>query len=224
MVLKNIFFDLDGTLINSEPGLLHAHTHALEQTNCKRGLEILEREGIGWTIGPPLGITVPRLIGSEDAQKIQNYIAVFQQLYRKTYYRDFLLYDGVESLLSALKAPGRKIFVCTSKPELIARQIMDFLGYDTLISGLAGAHLDERPHEKSGLLQALCRQHDCMARESAVVGDRRYDMEAGRHLQFALCIGAGYGFGSEPELRSSGATHIAGRALDVLDILADAQQ
>ena len=219
MTLKNIFFDLDGTLINSEPGLLHAHTHALEQTGCQHGLEILKREGIGWTIGPPLGVTVPQLIDSKDSEKVQHYIAAFQQLYRETYYRDFILYDGITPLLNELKTQGRRIFVCTSKPELIARQIIDFLGYDGLVSDLIGAHLDERPHQKSELLEKLCQKHACLAHESVVVGDRRYDMSAGQHLQFALCIGAGYGFGSEEELSESGATHIVERALDILDIL-----
>ncbi len=215
--LQNYFFDLDGTIINSEPGLLSAHTHCLEQLRYMDGLRILAEEGIGWTIGPPLGLSVPRLIGSEEPSAIQNYIATFQQAYQNIYYKDFILYDGIEELLQKLKLRNKTLFVCTSKPQPIARKIMQYLNYDSLLTDLIGAHMDESPHEKSDLLQELCHKYDCVPEQSAMIGDRCYDMSAGRELGFTVRIGVTYGFGSEQELRASGATHIVSRPQDILE-------
>ena len=159
MELQNFFFDLDGTIINSEPGLLCAHTSSLEQLGYLNSLKILAEEGLSWTIGPPLGLTVPRLIGSEDKNKVDEYISTFQKTYQEIYYKDFLIYDGVDELLRKLNDQGKRIFICTSKPEPIARKVMECLNYDAMLCDLIDAHLDERPHQKSDLLQELCQKH-----------------------------------------------------------------
>ncbi len=217
MQIQNFFFDLDGTLINSEPGLFSAHTHCLEELRYMDGLKILVEEGIRWSIGPPLSLTIPRLIGSEDAEQVQHYIDTFQRAYQQTYYKDFILYDGIAELLPQLKQRGHNLFVCTSKPELIARRIMEYLQYDSLLCDLIGSELDERAHEKSDFLRELCRRHGCRPEQSAMIGDRSYDMKAGKALDFAACIGVSYGFGSEEELWDSGAHYTVKRALDILD-------
>ena len=215
MNIQNFFFDLDGTLINSEPGLYHAHTHCLEQLNHNCGLKILAEEGVGWTIGPPLSLTVPRLIGSEEPDKIRHYIETFQRLYREVYFKDFILYEGIDSLLHNLNKKNKTIFICTSKPEPIAQKLMEHLQYNTLICDLIGSHLDERPHDKSDLLRELCAKYTCLPEQSAMIGDRSYDMLAGKQLNFVVRIGVTYGFGTEAELRTNGATHIAHHAGDI---------
>ncbi|MEM9423761.1 MAG: HAD hydrolase-like protein [Spirochaetota bacterium] len=221
--MQNFFFDLDGTIVNSEPGLLIAHSYSLERLGHQSGLAILQREGVGWTIGPPLGLTVPRLIGSEDSREVRKYIETFQKAYLEIYYKDFILYDGIDEVLRKLKEQGKTIFVCTSKPEPIARKLMKFLNYEELLCDLIGAHLDERPHEKSDLLRELCQKYGCRPEESVMVGDRSYDMSAGTRLDFAARVGVTYGFGSEEELLAHGATHIVHQAREILEIFSEGE-
>ena len=82
-----------------------------------------------------------------------------------------------------------------------------------------GAHLDERPHEKSELLGELCQKHSCQPEQSVIVGDRSYDMSAGKLLNFWARIGVTYGFGTEQELLASGATHIVNHAEEIMEFL-----
>ena len=56
------FFDLDGTIIDSSPGITNSVMYALE----KFGIEEIEREKLYKFIGPPLTDSFARFYGFDD--------------------------------------------------------------------------------------------------------------------------------------------------------------
>lgn len=60
-----VFFDLDGTLTDSKPGIVSSLRYALERMDC----ELRVDDDLDWCIGPPLSATFERLVGSSGRSR-----------------------------------------------------------------------------------------------------------------------------------------------------------
>ncbi len=56
-----ILVDLDGTIINSGPGIIGSYQHALR---CM-GVDCPPAEDLTWVVGPPSRRSFPKLIGAQ---------------------------------------------------------------------------------------------------------------------------------------------------------------
>jgi phosphoglycolate phosphatase len=56
-----ILVDLDGTIINSGPGIINSYQYALR---CM-GVDCPPAEDLTWVVGPPCRRTFPELIGAQ---------------------------------------------------------------------------------------------------------------------------------------------------------------
>ena len=186
MKYKTIFFDLDGTITDSAPGIMNSIKYALE----KNHLPMLSEEQLRSFIGPPLRGQFCKVCGladEESARMVEDY---------REYYRDKGIfgnnvYDGVIEMLEKLRKKGFRLAIATSKPEMFAKQIADYFGFSKYFDFIGGACMNES-----------CNITD--RNEVVMVGDRSHDMigakKAGLHS-----IGVLYGYGSKEELEQSGA-------------------
>ncbi|EGN47644.1 hypothetical protein HMPREF0990_00776 [Lachnospiraceae bacterium 1_1_57FAA] len=98
MKYKTIFFDLDGTITDSAPGIMNSIKYALE----KNHLPMLSEEQLRSFIGPPLRGQFCKVCGladEESARMVEDY---------REYYRDKGIfgnnvYDGVIEMLEKLR-------------------------------------------------------------------------------------------------------------------------
>ena len=119
MRYRNVIFDLDGTLTDSGEGIKNSAKYAFEQL----GLPAPEENELRKMVGPPLSVGFSTL-GVPEAQ-----IDEAVRLYRARYNEgggkyENRVYDGIEDCLKALKAAGLRLFVGTSKPESLAKEIL----------------------------------------------------------------------------------------------------
>lgn len=133
--MKAVVFDLDGTLIDSAPGIARAVAAALQNA----GRPPLPAA----TIRDFVGEGVPRLIdkvmaaaglGADPANHAA-LLAAFRSAYDADPAAATELYPGVADLLPRLVAQGYALGLCTNKPETPSRAILD--AFD--LSGLFGA-------------------------------------------------------------------------------------
>lgn len=110
-------------------------------------------------------------------------------------------------MLQTLKSNQVAVWVVTSKPELYAKEVVEDLGLQSLVSGIVGAgsaELDTKPE----LVSRALSQAGTPKAETLMVGDRHYDVEGA--LQNGITpIGVLWGYGTEDELRSAGCRKFA---------------
>ena len=213
MCYETIYFDLDGTLTDSGPGIMNAVAYAL----AAMGRPVPSRASMRRFIGPPLSYSFQAYEGMspEDARR-----AV--ELYR-VYYNDRgkfenTPYSGIDRLLEALRAKGKRLYVATSKPEGLSVEILEHFGLAGYFERIAGSTLDD---SRSTKIQVLRYAIGMGGRERAVmVGDRHLDVEGARENGLP-CVGVVYGYGSRQELQEAGALALADTVEDLLHILED---
>ncbi|MBQ2676950.1 MAG: HAD hydrolase-like protein [Clostridia bacterium] len=209
-----IFFDLDGTLIDSEPGITHCAAYALE----KMGVAAQTKEQLRRFIGPPLTESFMRFCGmtKEDAVKAT---AFYRELYRDNGVYMFEVYNGVEQMLQMLKESGKTLILATSKPERFAKKVMERSGLKKYFTHICGSLTDDTRTTKTEVLQFAMESANLQDVHTAVmVGDREYDVFGADDVGMQ-CMGVLYGFGSEDELNTAGAVALAKTPLDVARIL-----
>lgn len=210
---SHIFFDLDGTLIDSKPGILHSIGHALDFFNIH-----VPAEKLVSFIGPPLRDSFA-LFFPENADQIDLAIQKYREYYSAEGIFECRLYSGIWELLEALQTSGRSVCLATSKPELFAQRILGHFGIDRFFDFVAGAELNGPRNSKTAVLRYACEH--VKLKDTAcglMVGDRKYDVSGAHNLEMA-CAGVLYGYGTRDELTQAHAEYICSSVADVRQLL-----
>ena len=203
-----VFFDLDGTLTQSEEGIWNCARYAAE----KMGFPAPTEEALRKWIGPPLIWSFRNLMGMTETQARQA-----QEFYRERYTTigkyENRVYPGIRNLLRTLRQSGVQMGVVTGKPEGPTRDILDHFGLLKFFKKVACA--TDGHAEKDRLIRSVAPEGEA---EIWMVGDRKFDIEggiqAGTHT-----LGVTWGYGSEEELRTAGAERIAHTAREAAEII-----
>lgn len=205
--MKHLLFDLDGTLSDSGAGIIHCG----QETLAHFGMEVPDHDALRPMVGPPLRDSLRRFgITEENMEE-----AV--EVYRRTYvdhgqYENFP-YPGIEELLTRLQADGHKLYVATSKPEIMAEHILKHFALDQYFDVICGSSLDGERITKSEVIGHLLKQLPT-DEKIIMIGDTIYDIE-GANKQGLPSIGVAWGYGDLPQMKAAGALAIAG-SMDAL--------
>ncbi len=207
-----VLFDLDGTLSASAPGIHGSVRYTMEQM----GFQLMDQSTLERFVGPPLFDSFQRYAGMtrEESEKA---VAVYRAHYMENGVLDTQIYQGIPNLLRQLKDEGVYLAVATAKPTGSARRVLEHFGLMRFFDRVVGADLERREDSKVSLLRdALPARYT----RAAMVGDRSFDMQATKDLGITA-IGAGWGYGSEEELVSTGADVYAATVRDAMYALLD---
>ena len=117
-----VLFDLDGTLIDSEPGITACLAHAFERI----GAELPARDVLRSWIGPPFRQTFPSVLGDDEA-RIVAAIDHYRDRFEDVGWTEHAIYEGIPELIASIAGRGDALAVVTTKPESQARLIYDRL-------------------------------------------------------------------------------------------------
>jgi phosphoglycolate phosphatase len=205
-----VLLDLDGTLIDSLPGILASCLAALRAL----GHELDETLDIRRSIGPPLEDLMQILLRPYGDDRVGEAVAAYRQHYGETGYLGSLPYPGIGKSLEAMKQGGLPIYLATSKREIFARRILDHLKlaayFDGMYGAVPGGALDHKPE----LLAHILSKHCLSPSRSLMVGDRRYDI-FGAHAVGMRGLGVLWGYGSRDELETAGADRLVDSPADL---------
>lgn len=207
-----LFFDLDGTLIDSAIGITRCVQYSLERMGHP-GLP--EAELRGW-IGPALRVSYARLF--DDPADIERAVGLYRERFEVEGWREHRVYDGIGEAVSALHAAGRRLAVVTAKNEPHARKIIATLPFAGCFVEIVGATPDGRLSHKPELIAEALGRLGVAASECTMIGDRHMDIDGARHHGMPG-VGVLWGFGSEDELREAGAHAIAADPAALRDLL-----
>ena len=198
-----IFFDLDGTLTDSAPGIIHSVAYALD---CM-GNTTMDRNDLYKFIGPPLMDSFTRFCGYTEEQAAEG-VLYYRSRFEKDGIFDNRVYPGIPELLQELKAVGKRLVVATSKPEAFALRVTDHFSLSQYFDVIAGSDLAEEHGTKAEVMEQAIRRCGITDRTSVVmVGDRMHDIVGSKACGIRV-IGVLYGYGSKEELERAGADQI----------------
>lgn len=214
MAPETVVFDLDGTLTDSEPGIVSSYRHALDGW----GIEA-DREAIRPWLGPPLrdgfvGLGVP-------PDEVEQAIARYREYFATKGIVENELYPGVAAMLADVSAAGITVALATAKLEEYAVRILDQFSISAHFRAIVGSTRDgTRLHKGEILEHALTQLGSPDPATAVMVGDREHDMLAAVDLGVRP-IGAAWGYGSRTELLQAGAEALADSPAELTKVLLD---
>ncbi len=190
-LIKNIIFDLDGTLIDSAPGIIGCFRQIL----ADRALQPV-RPLDDSLIGPPLRDTLRALTGlADDDHRLNLLVEDFKSHYDRAACLTTPAYAGITPALQALKARGISLHIATNKRILPTQRIVENLGWEALFTSIYARDSFSPPlKSKAQLIQRLLLEQGIGAAHSIYVGDTQEDGKSARENQMPFwAVLWGYG-------------------------------
>ena len=210
--MKQILFDLDGTLTDSGEGIIHC----AQETLAHFGLPIPSKEDLRVIVGPPLRQSFLRF--GISPEQIDEAIEVYRRHYVDHGQFENFPYPGIEQLLQKLKSEGHQLYVASSKPEAMSIQILRYFGLAKYFDIICGAESDRSRDTKAKVIAYLLEQITPMPGQLVMVGDTVYDVEGANALSIP-CIGVSWGYGIIEDMKKEGAIEIAYSTEELYQIL-----
>jgi len=190
---STLFFDLDGTLIDSATGITRCVAYALERV----GEAVPDDTALRRWIGPPLRDSFAPLL--QDPIRVEQAVEFYRERFEDIGYAEHALYDGIADTIHALSDRGHRIAIVTAKNEPHARKIVGGFDFAARFDTIVGATIDGRISHKPELIGEALSRLALHAHECTMIGDRRMDIDGARHHGMRS-IGVLWGFGDADEL------------------------
>ena len=168
----NIIFDLDGTLIDSAPGVLSCLKEAVEKAEIKIDRTKLNQE----LIGPPLATMLTELSPSEDREKLNLAIQTFRHIYDSDPTVGCTPFPQAILLLEKLRLHNKRLFIATNKPRKPALALIDQLNLGSFDAVFTPDMEKGKCFTKTELLQMLISRFNLNQARSVMIGDAISDM------------------------------------------------
>ena len=196
-----VFFDLDGTIVDSFEGLSNSYRHTFEAM----GVPLPSDAELRRCVGPPLRGNLARRLATDDPALVESGVAHFRRYYTTTGWAQNRVYDGVRELISSLRDAGTRLVIATGKPRVYAERILAHERLAPFFEGVIGPPLDAGQDDKAVLMAHELPVRGYASPGAPLIGDRREDVRAalanGLHP-----IGITWGYGDHAELSGAGAT------------------
>lgn len=190
-----VFFDLDGTLVDSAPDMIEA----MRRLRVELGESPVGAESIGSVVSKGGRAMIRRGFPAADDARVEVLLPRFLDLYAEAIATHSALFPGMDAVLAGLEARGTRWGIVTNKPGLLARALLNALQLDARCAALVtGDCLPQKKPDPAPILRA-CEIAGVAAARCIYVGDDLRDIEAGRAAGMRT-IAAGWGYldGDDP--------------------------
>jgi len=191
-----ILFDLDGTIVDSAPGI----TKTLAYTFAELGLPIPSPAELVAFVGPPIIESFVQRAGF-TVDEAHHALTIYRPRYLSTGVFDATVYPGIRETLALIHSHEIPLSLATSKPEAPATLILDHYDLHKYFTVITGASEDEVRSKKADVVkEALDRLAGIGAdlTRPVMVGDRSHDVHgAGENHVPTIFVRWGYGSRAE---------------------------
>ncbi len=214
-MIKCVIFDLDGTLVNTIEDLGLACDYLLE----KHGRELK------WTIddyknfvGNGAKLLVERAFEGElSANELEEQYQQFKIKYNEIKMEHACAYEGIKEVVSTLKENNIKLAVCTNKPDVAAKGMIEDIFGNGMFDVVYGA-VDTMPKKPDPTIaKKIIKELNVTPNECVWIGDSAVDIETAKNLG-CKSIGVTWGFRSFEHLFKAYPTLILNEPKEILKI------
>jgi phosphoglycolate phosphatase len=185
-----VLLDLDGTLVDSRPGILAAAGAALAEVGLNP--EVPELSDL---LGRPLGDLVAALAPGLDSDGRASLVAAFRRIYDADGWRASESYPGAVETIEALRHASVRLFLVTNKRRTPTVKIVKARGLCPLLEAVYTPDSRAPGYGSKGEMgQACLHDHSLRPESTLVVGDSHEDREMASECGVSFAAAAwGYG-------------------------------
>jgi len=196
-----VLLDLDGTLMDSGPGITLSVVRAYEIL----GLAVPDATALRSFIGPP----IPTSFAAHGvpAARIDEAVLAYRGESVTRMISHNGVYDGIAEVLTELRAAGLRLVVATSKPAIYAHPICDWFGLTDRVDAVFGAPDDEATSTKAAVIAEALAAFPVTESGVLMVGDREHDV-LGARAHGVDTVGVTWGYAAPGELTAAGAVEL----------------
>lgn len=188
-----VLFDLDGTLVDSLPGIAYSVNQA-----CRAVGVTPPNADLRSLLGPPIRAIFSRLLATDDVLLLDRLEAAFRSSYDSEGWRKASCYENAREALEALKAGGHSLFVVSNKPFHIATRVLDSQGILPLFENIYTRD-SRQPHyiTKTEMIKGFLIDNAVFPSQCLMVGDTMDDITAAAETKVAAAF-MQHGYGEVP--------------------------
>lgn len=208
-----IFWDFDGTLVNTIEGTRKSAVYALKHFGIEE-----DNKDLGKIFcGPPLKESFKRF-GLQDEQ-IDKAIMLYRKYQAENTIETNKVYRGVVEVLKELKERNKTLIVLTLKFQETAIKILKYTEIYKYFDFVYGVTEESPKATKTEMLaNVLEKIENVKTEECIMIGDRSSDVIAGK-VNHVDTIGVTYGIDGEEHLKKAKPTFLAENPWKILDII-----
>ena len=181
-----VIFDLDGTLLDTSPGIFGS----VRYTERKMSLPPIGELELRDFIGPPPKQMYKKVYGLSDFDATR--ATLFHREYGHTYaVKEAEVYGGITETLDGMVNRNQYVTVATLKKQEIAEEILSNYGLRDYFTVVVGMNKDESM-TKADTIKSVIRMTG--ARKPIMIGDTDYDYLGAKEVGVDF-LGVTYGFG-----------------------------
>lgn len=207
----HVFFDLDGTLTDSSPGIIRCINHAIEALD---GAPVPEAR-LRPMIGTPLFTIFEILLETARRDVVDAAVARFRERFDAVGIFENAVYPGVVEALAALQRGGHHLQVVTAKPAPTAQRVLDHFALTPFFADVHGPTLADRGRDKADFVASALAAVAWTPGQVVMIGDRVDDIRAARRHDVRT-VAAGWGYGSREELQAGAPEYLAPTIADAV--------
>ena len=206
--LSAIFFDLDGTLVDSSIGIHNGFTYTFEQL----GVPSPDAKTIRGFMGPPLETSFASCL---PADQVETAIQLYRSYYKEKGVYEAQLFPQIKNLLTEL-AQQYPLYITTTKNTPTAIDMTSNFEINQFFDGIYGS--SPQALHKTDVIRQAITTHDLAPEKVVIVGDTKFDMIGAQETGIKK-LAVTWGFGDETELMTYHPDWIAHHPIDILQHL-----
>ena len=212
MAYRAAVFDLDGTLLNTLADLADSGNELL----ASYGMAPHPEPAFRYFVGNGSRKLMERILPGKSPEQIDEALARYKAIYEKHLTAKTTPYAGIAETLSALKARGVRMAVCTNKhisaAEALIRKCFPADTFDTFEGDRPGVPRKPDPAHVRIVLEKMGVRPE----ETVYLGDSGVDMQTAVNAG-ALPVGVLWGFREKDELMENGAQILLSKPSELLE-------
>jgi phosphoglycolate phosphatase len=187
-----VIFDLDGTLIDSFPGIEFSITKAIESVIPDAPVPDLRK----W-IGPPIREILLGCFKDLQEDKLEEMVRIFRSSYDNEGCYQVRAFPDVADTLSKINNMGILCFITTNKPTLPTQNILEYQKLNNYFKQIVCKDSRYPPFDtKAQMVVSVLDKNHLLPDTTILVGDMPGDADAARHSHLIFAW-ARYGYGRD---------------------------
>ncbi len=188
-----ILFDLDGTLVDTAPDLMHAHNHVMKKfgypTKSTEQIRNLVGQGAGAMLGRSIWGQAKKEFSKVNDEKVKKeMVSEFVDFYGKNIINESTLINGVKEFLKWCKQENISMAVCTNKQEYLSNDLLKKIGIYDYFEYVAGSdtfdYCKPDPRHLTKVIEIL----DGDLKKTIMIGDSETDANAAKAAEIPMIL------------------------------------